>query len=124
MLLCMSSLPERMKKIQSKMMTLERPHYTLIFQMLKDRLLCSQWRHLAEIRTHPSFYACPRLIPAIMKKIESKMKPQLFSDYIFSTKRNAMFLFAFFGVTFFYFKKCFNSVVYPYNKDLDGIFSS
>ena len=39
-------------------------------------------------------------LPAIMKKIESKMKPQLFSHYILSTKRNAMFLFAFFGVGF------------------------
>ena len=34
-------------------------HYTLIFQMLKDSLLRSLWWDLAEIRIHPSFYACP-----------------------------------------------------------------
>ena len=33
-------------------------HYTLIFQMHKDSLLRSLWWDFAEIRIHPSFYAC------------------------------------------------------------------
>ena len=44
--------------------------------------------------------------------------------YILSTKRNAMFLFANFGVKNIDFKNCFNSVVLPSNKDLDCIVSS
>ena len=43
--------------------------------------------------------------------------------FILSTKRNAMFLFAIFGVKIIDFKHCFNSVVLPSNKDLDCIVS-
>ena len=43
---------------------------------------------------------------------------------ILSTKRNAMFLFAFYGVKIIDFKNCFNSVVLPSNKSLDSIVSS
>ena len=43
---------------------------------------------------------------------------------ILSTKRNAMFLFAILGLKVIDFKKCFNSVVLPSNKDLDCIVSS
>ena len=45
-------------------------------------------------------------------------------SHILSTKRNAMFLFAFLGVKNIDFKNCFNSVVLPSNKDLDCIVSS
>ena len=44
--------------------------------------------------------------------------------YILSTKRNAMFLFAIFGLKIIDFKNCFNSVVLPSNKDIDCIVSS
>ena len=37
---------------------------------------------------------------------------------ILSTKRNAMFLFAFLGLKIIEFKNCFNSVVLPSSKDL------
>ena len=39
--------------------------------------------------------------------------------YILSTKRNAMFLFAFLGVKIIDFKNCFISAVLPCYKDLD-----
>ena len=43
---------------------------------------------------------------------------------ILSTKRNAMFSFAFLGLKIIDFKQCFNSVILPSNKDLDCIVSS
>ena len=56
-ILWVSLLPERMKKIQSKVKELEwSQHYSLIFQTLKGSLLPSQWWNLAQIQTHPSFY--------------------------------------------------------------------
>ena len=44
-------------------------------------------------------------------------------QYILSTERNTMFLFAIFGVKIIDFKNCFNSVVLPSNNDLDCIVS-
>ena len=43
---------------------------------------------------------------------------------ILSTKRNAIFLFAFLGAKIIDFNNCFNSVVLASNKDLDCIISS
>ena len=45
-------------------------------------------------------------------------------EHILSTKGNAMFLFAIFGLKIIDFINCFNSVVLPSNKDLDCIVSS
>ena len=42
------------------------------FLDLKGNYLRSQWSNLAEIRTCPRFYACPRLIPASIKRIGLK----------------------------------------------------
>ena len=43
----------------------QRRHFPIIslsalFKTLKGSLLRSQWSDLAEIRTHPRFYVCPR----------------------------------------------------------------
>ena len=46
------------------------------------------------------------------------------NESILSTKRNAMFSFAFLGLKIIDFKNCFNSVILPSNKDLDCIVSS
>ena len=56
----LSSLPAKMKKIRSKIEALEcSQHYTSNFQTCKRRQLWCLWWYLAEIRTHPSFHACP-----------------------------------------------------------------
>ena len=58
------------------------------------------------------------------KRSALKLELEFFWIYILSTKRNAMFLFAIFGVKIIDFKNCFNAMVLPSNKDLDSIVSS
>ena len=52
--------------IKNEWASMETPfsHYKCmgIFLDLKDSLLRSQWFDLAEIRTRPRFYACPRYL--------------------------------------------------------------
>ena len=61
-MLWLSSLPANMKKIRSKMKGLECYSYTLIFQAPKGSLHNNLLWDFAEIRTHPSFHACPRYL--------------------------------------------------------------
>ena len=63
------SLPARMRMIDSKMMELECSqdfsHYKsmgFFFQALKGSLLRSPWSDLAEFRTRPRCYGCPRYL--------------------------------------------------------------
>ena len=63
----LSLLPARMKKIQSKLKSLEcSQHYILIFQTLNGRLLQSLRFGLVGIQTHPGFYACLRYLVTCM----------------------------------------------------------
>ena len=65
---CMSSLPARMRMIESKMKELECSqdfsHYKSmgIFQTLKGSLLRRSWSNLVQIRTCPRYYGCPRYL--------------------------------------------------------------
>ena len=65
---CMSSLPARMRMIDSKMKELEGSldfsHYKSmgIFQTLKGSSLCSPWSDLSEFRTRLRCYGCPRYL--------------------------------------------------------------
>ena len=62
-ILCVSLLPARMKKIQSKMKALEWSiHYPSIFKMLKGSLLHKRWWNLEEIQTYSSFHSCPSFL--------------------------------------------------------------
>ena len=62
---CMSSLPARMRMIDSKMKELECSqdfsHYKSmgIFHMLKGSQLRSPWSDLIKFRTQSSLYGCP-----------------------------------------------------------------
>ena len=65
---CMSSLPARMRMIDSKMKELECSqdfsHYKSmgIFPELKGSLLCSPWSDLAEFQSRPRCYGCSRYL--------------------------------------------------------------
>ena len=64
-LLCMSSLPARIKMIDSKMKVLEcSPIISLwgFLQTLKGSKLRSPWSNLAEFRSRPRCYGCSRYL--------------------------------------------------------------
>ena len=67
-LLCMSSLPARMRMIESKMKDLESSQdfshcYSMgIFPDAQGQLTRSPWSDLAEFRTRPRCYRCSRYL--------------------------------------------------------------
>ena len=91
--LWLSSLPARMKTIQSNIKALEcSEHYTYIFQTLRvGNYVISGRIWLKSKRVNPSKLLCMSLIPARMKKIQSKKKALECSQHVSHYKSKRIF---------------------------------